>query len=673
MAKSIEEKVEDLTKEFLRKGNVQFFTKTEPINSEIDAALGKAPSKSGGSGNNYPDIKLLFDNIPIMIEIKGKKGDLEKLDIAGEIANIDKDGNPNYKNIQKYAVNGAVHYANAVIDNTKTYKSAIAIGINGYEVNNQIEFEIGAYYISLDNLKRPKKISDYSDLSFLFKKNRRELLDKLSQINLTEDEKEKAARTLENDFEDRLKRLNQKMHDDLGIAVGQRVGLLVGMIMAGLGVDEAETKVDPLNISELKGQTGKNSTDGDIIINKISSFLSNRNLPDAKKAMILRELENIFISTNLWKPKNGESVLKKLYIDVKDGILPVISQKDQHLDYAGKLFNVLTQWVAIPDGQKNDVVLTPRYVTEFMAKLARVNKDSYVWDYAAGSGGFLVSSMKLMIQDAVDTIKSPDARESKINAIKSRQLLGIEIRADIYLLAVLNMILMGDGSSNILHEDSLNYDGNYAQGDMSGQPFPANVFLLNPPYSQDGKGFNFVETAFGKMKTGRGVVLIQENAGSGNGLPYTKRLLKKNSLVASIHMADIFCGKAGVQTAVYVFDIGIPHEKNKLVKFIDLSDDGYTRQNRKKSSANVNLRDTGNAKERYQEVVDIVLGNKKSTNYFDGCVIEDTISLNGDDWTYSQHKKIDTVPTEADFKKTVKDYLSWKVSTLIQEEKQNFQ
>lgn len=389
--------------------------------------------------------------------------------------------------------------------------------------------------------------------------------------------------------------------------------------------------------------------------------------------MIIRELTNIFVSANLWKPKNGESILKKLYIDVKDGILPVISQKDQHLDYAGKLFNVLTQWVAIPDGQKNDVVLTPRYVTEFMAKLARVNKDSYVWDYAAGSGGFLVSSMKLMIQDAVDSINSPNEREDKINTIKARQLLGVEIRSDIYLLAVLNMILMGDGSSNILHEDSLNYDGNYGQGDMRGEPFPANVFLLNPPYSQKGKGFNFVETAFSKMKTGRGVVLIQENAGSGNGLPYTKRLLEKNSLVASIHMADIFCGKAGVQTAIYVFDVGIQHDKNKLVKFIDFSDDGYTRQNRKKSSASVNLRDTGNAKGRYQEAIDIVLGNKKSTKYFDDCVLEDTISLNGDDWTYSQHKKIDTVPTEADFKKTVKDYLSWKVSTIIQEETPNFQ
>lgn len=673
MAKSIEEKVEDFVKDSLRNGKLKFFTKTESVNSEIDAALEKAPSKSGGSGKNYPDIRLLLDNLPVMIEVKGKRGAFEKLNVNGEIDNAAKDGTPNYNNIQKYAVNGAIHYANAIISNTKTYKSTIAIGINGYEENGQIELEIGAYYISLDNLKRPKKISEYSDLSFLYKKNRHELLKRLSLMNLDESEREKVAQDLENAFEDRLKRLNQKMHDELEIAVGQRVGLLVGMIMAGLGVDENEIRVAPLEIAELKGQTGKNSTDGDIIINKINSFLSNKKLPEEKKEMIIRELTNIFVSANLWKPKNGESILKKLYIDVKDGILPVISQKDQHLDYAGKLFNVLTQWVAIPDGQKNDVVLTPRYVTEFMAKLARVNKDSYVWDYAAGSGGFLVSSMKLMIQDAVDSINSPNEREDKINTIKARQLLGVEIRSDIYLLAVLNMILMGDGSSNILHEDSLNYDGNYGQGDMRGEPFPANVFLLNPPYSQKGKGFNFVETAFSKMKTGRGVVLIQENAGSGNGLPYTKRLLEKNSLVASIHMADIFCGKAGVQTAIYVFDVGIQHDKNKLVKFIDFSDDGYTRQNRKKSSASVNLRDTGNAKGRYQEAIDIVLGNKKSTKYFDDCVIEDTISLNGDDWTYSLHKKIDTVPTEADFKKTVKDYLSWKVSTIIQEETPNFQ
>ena len=72
----------------------------------------------------------------------------------------------------------------------------------------------------------------------------------------------------------------------------------------------------------------------------------------------------------------------------------------------------------------------------------------------------------------------------------------------------------------------------------------------------------------------------------------------------------------------YVFDVGNPHNENKLVKFIDFSNDGYTRQNRKKSSANVNLKNTDHADERYKEIIDIVLGNKKETHYFDNCTIQ---------------------------------------------------
>ena len=45
----------------------------------------------------------------------------------------------------------------------------------------------------------------------------------------------------------------------------------------------------------------------------------------------------------------------------------------------------------------NDVVLTPRYVTKLMAKLARTDMNSFVWDRAMGSGGFLVSAMDIMI------------------------------------------------------------------------------------------------------------------------------------------------------------------------------------------------------------------------------------------------------------------------------------
>jgi hypothetical protein len=124
-----------------------------------------------------------------------------------------------------------------------------------------------------------------------------------------------------------------------------------------------------------------------------------------------------------------------------------------------------------------------------------------------------------------------------------------------------------------------------------------------------------------------------------------------------------------VQTAVYVFEVGKAHDVNQIVKFIDMNDDGYSRQNRKKSGLDVNLRNTDHANERYDEVVAIVNGTKPATNFYtEAEVIEDTISLAGNDWTYSQHKKIDTIPTEADFMKVVSEYLAWEVGQVLKGE-----
>ena len=631
-----------------------------------------APSKSGGDGENYPDIKLFIQTkmgrcIPVMIEVKGKKGALIKLNEIGEIENTKKDETPNYNNIQKFAVNGAIHYAEAIINLTESYKECIAIGLNGWEENNNIKTEFKVYYISDDNLSVAKVIDNYTDFGFLAENNIDELLEKIDSINLTDEEKEKQTANLENRIEVNLKNLNQEMQDVHSISEDYRVKLISGLIMAGLGVSkDGKCIVKPLEISDLKGSIGKKDHDGIIILNKIESFLAEKKLPEQKQEMIKEVLGLVFIYSKLYESENGESKLKKIYQKVKNEILPFFNPK-YHIDFTGRLFNVLNAWVKVPDGSQNDVVLTPRYVCELMTKLCKVNENSYVWDYATGSAGFLISAMKEMIKKA-NEIPDPNKRNEKILKIKAEQLLGVEKLPDIYMLAVLNMILMGDGSSNIIHKDSLTqYDGTYEMGDHNGKPFPADVFLLNPPYSAEGKGFIFVKKALGRMSKGRAAILIQENAGSGNGLPYTKEILKNNSLVASIHMSDIFCGKAGVQTAIYVFDVGTPHDENKLVKFIDFSKDGYTRQNRKKSSLNVNLKNTDNAEERYKEVVDIVLGNKKNTHYFDNCIIEDTITLNGNDWTYNQHKKIETIPTEQDFKKTVADYLSWKISTLLRE------
>ena len=89
--------------------------------------------------------------------------------------------------------------------------------------------------------------------------------------------------------------------------------------------------------------------------------------------------------------------------------------------------------------------------------------------------------------------------------------------------------------------------------------------------------------------------------------------------------------------------------------------------------ASTNLRNVDHATERYQELVDLVKFGKGELNHFtENEYIEDKISISGDnagcDWNFTQHKKIDTKPTLADFKKTVADYLAWEVSQLLKKE-----
>lgn len=268
-----------------------------------------------------------------------------------------------------------------------------------------------------------------------------------------------------------------------------------------------------------------------------------------------------------------------------------------------------------------------------------------------------------MLADAKKKIKSPEELAHKSAEIKANQLLGLEILSNVYMLAVLNMIMMGDGSSNILNKDSLKFDGHYGFG-KTDEKFPADAFILNPPYSAEGNGMIFVEKALSMMNKGYAAIIIQNSAGSGKAAEYNKRILEHSTLLASIKMPiDLFIGKSSVLTNVYVFRVGEAHQKDDVVKFIDFSNDGYTRSDRKKASRN--LFDTDRAKERYQEVVDLVRFGKTKLNiftekeYYEGHIDPEK----GNDW--NQTAPIDTRPTLDDFKKTISDYLAWEVSTLL--------
>ncbi|MDR0895000.1 MAG: SAM-dependent methyltransferase [Prevotellaceae bacterium] len=664
--RSIEPNIADLANGWLKSYKLEYKLEQEPLNTEIDKALADYFTKNGGTGANRPDAKLLLQDkdlnfYPILIEYKGYKGKLEKLDANGQVDNKLTKNEPNLKNINSFAVNGAVHYANALLHHT-TYTDIIAIGMTGYKDEaGKIQHEIGVYYVSSNNFGVGQKVGEFTDFSFLAPKNFDAFIEKVKTLSLTPDEKERLKEQREREINASLVKLNNDIYqNEKGLGENDRVYLVAASIIATLGI---QGKVSPLEKTDLKSSIEKGHRDGDIVVRKIEAFLAEKELPAEKKDFIIRTLKNTLTTENINKVENGESQLKRVFTKIVDD-LGIYYKIGLTTDFTGKLFNEMYGWLGFSQDKLNDVVLTPSYVAALLVKLARVNKDSFVWDFATGSAGLLIAAMNEMLNDAKATITSPEELTIKEIHIKAKQLLGLEVLPSVYMLAVLNMILMGDGSSNIINRDSLvDFKGNYEYGDTN-NIFPADAFVLNPPYSANGNGMNFVEKALGMMNKGYAAFIIQSSAGSGRAKEYNKRILAKHTLLASIKMPiDLFIGKSSVQTNIYVFRVNEAHKKDEIVKFIDFSNDGYTRTNRKKASNN--LKDTDRAKERYEEVVNLVRFGKSKLNiltekeYYEGTIDP----KNGSDW--NQAAPIDTRPTLNDFKKTVSEYLAWEVSCLL--------
>lgn len=663
---SVEPNIADLANGWMKTYNLNYKLQQESLNAEIDQALNDYFSKNGGSGGNVPDAKLLLrdnelHNYPILIEYKGYKDKLVKLDAEGRVANKNSKNQPDYKTINSYAVNGAVHYANALLHYT-SYTEIIAIGMTGHkDESGQLQSQIGVYYVSKSNFGVGQEVDKYTDLSFLKEENFDGFIKKVKQLQLTPDEIEKYRERREQEINTSLTKLNNDIYqNEKGISERDRVYLVAASIIATLGIPG---EVEALEKSDLKSSTEEGYRDGDIVFAKIQSFLRKKELPPEKSALIARTLQNTLTTENINKVENGESQLKRVFTRIIDD-LGIYYKIGLSTDFTGKLFNEMYNWLGFSQDKLNDVVLTPFYVSTLLARLARVNMDSYVWDFATGSAGLLVAAMNEMLNDAKAKIKSPDKLTKKSAEIKANQLLGLEILPDVYMLAVLNMILMGDGSSNIINQDSLKeFDGHYGFL-KTDKEFPADAFVLNPPYSAPGNGMVFVKKALSMMSKGYASVIIQNSAGNGKAIEYNKKILEHSTLIASIKMPpDLFIGKSSVQTNIYVFRVGEAHHKDDIVKFIDFSVDGYTRSSRKK--ARKNLRDTDHAKERYAELVDLVRFGKSKLHYYtEKEYYEGTIDPeNGADW--NQTAPIDTKPTLEEFKKSVRDYLAWEVSSLI--------
>lgn len=343
MASSVEEKVEEIYKTQLDSYGVKHFTKTESINSSIDDALKNSVSKSGGSGNNYPDIKVLIETskmrrIPVMIEAKGTKGKLIKKTASGEIElvtkwassskegakNPHKAGDDNYSTIQNYAVNGAIHYANAILDG-KGYSEVIAVGVNGFpEKDGSIHVEMEAYYVSEKNSRLPKRLSAYTDLVFLKKENVDNLAVELDKLVLSEKELEELSKRVEATLEEKIKAIHQSLYDNEKfksyLTTNEKLYLFTGLIMSGLSTEG----LAPIIMADFKGNDDKEDNDSTLITKRIKAFLKKKHCSDNKIKMITSLLTPVFEKEALWKPENGESAIKGLYKQVKEDIIPCL-------------------------------------------------------------------------------------------------------------------------------------------------------------------------------------------------------------------------------------------------------------------------------------------------------------------------------------------------------------
>ena len=289
---SVEPNIADLANGWLKSYKLDYKLEQESLNEEIDKALEDYFSKNGGAGGNRPDAKLLLQDkllnwYPILIEYKGYKDRLEKLDAQGQVENKTAKNEPNFKHINSYAVNGAVHYA--ILHHT-SYTDIIAIGMTGYKDEfGALQHQIGVYYVSKSNFGIGQKVGEYSDFSFLAPANFEKFIEKVNALSLTQEE---------------IDRIKEQREKEIG--ENDRVYLVAASIIATLGIPN---KVSPLEKSDLKSSTEQGNTDGDIIVRKIRAFLNEKHLPDEKKQLIIRTLENTLTTDNTDR-KKGKANLK---------------------------------------------------------------------------------------------------------------------------------------------------------------------------------------------------------------------------------------------------------------------------------------------------------------------------------------------------------------------------
>ena len=328
------------------------------------------------------------------------------------------------------------------------------------------------------------------------------------------------------------------------------------------------------------------------------------------------------------------------------------------MDYVGNTVDALGvfyhEFISYSSGDGNSlgIVLTPQHLTEFMAEVININKESKVIDICCGSGAFLVTAMGIMFKEAVT--------DEEIDYIRKNNLYGIEQDSDIHTLALANMIIRKDGKSHIVHGDC--FDKNTISKfkklkDTNGDPVIINKALLNPPYSQkDHVELEFVNQALDILPQGGelAVVCPMSCAIGTKFKDERQRLMEKHTLKAVFSMPDdIFYGnRASTNVCVMIWEAHKPHDSSVSTFFGYYKDDGFVK--RKKLGRIDAYGKWNNIKKEW-----LRLYREKEEK--EGISTKKCVSYN-DEWLCEAYMKTDfSTLTEEDFQTTINDYLAFLI------------
>lgn len=274
----------------------------------------------------------------------------------------------------------------------------------------------------------------------------------------------------------------------------------------------------------------------------------------------------------------------KLLDFIHYSILPYINDASyEGHDILSYFFTTFNKYVARED--KNQA-FTPNHISHFMCKVAGIHRNTRVLDPTCGSGTFLVQAMTQILREC-----ETDAERKKV---KEEQIYGIEFDDSVYGLATTNMLIHGDGNSNIRSGSCFDL-GDWIADTNS------NLVLMNPPYNASKsqvpktfastwgksstdptKGLYFVKFVADKVKQGRLLVLLpMQCAIKTDGLigDIKQSMLEEHTLDAVFSFPiDMFYPGASAVACCMAFDLGKPHPKNYETFFGYYREDGFEKR-----------------------------------------------------------------------------------------------